>query len=108
MSTRMPFPTARSAVPIAAVVFPLPGPVLTMIRPRRMSSIGESLIVSGLHPLRRQGSPPAPSRQIRIVSGGPWRTQSRVCLGHFYDAAGIAFIIIFVALRIGVAEQAGG
>src|SRR5437762_3427847 len=36
MSTRMPWPTARSAVPMAAVVLPLPGPVFTMMRPRRM------------------------------------------------------------------------
>src|SRR5579884_1335943 len=35
----MPLPTARNAVPIAGVVLPLPGPVFTMIRPRRMSSM---------------------------------------------------------------------
>ena len=29
----MPLPTARSAVPMAAVVLPLPGPVFTMISP---------------------------------------------------------------------------
>ena len=34
----MPLPTARSAVPMAAVVLPLPGPVLTMMRPLRISS----------------------------------------------------------------------
>src|SRR5437660_7903775 len=50
MSTRIPCPTARSAVPMAAVVLPLPGPVLTMIRPRRTSCImKECLIV----PVRR-------------------------------------------------------
>lgn len=38
MSTRIPFPTARSAVPMAAVVFPLPGPVLIRMRPRRDGS----------------------------------------------------------------------
>ncbi|MGO9493208.1 MAG: four helix bundle protein [Terracidiphilus sp.] len=32
----MPQPTARSAVPSAAVVFPLPGPVLIRINPRRL------------------------------------------------------------------------
>src|SRR5579884_4169252 len=37
MSTRMPLPTARSAVPMAAVVLPLPGPVFTMMSPRRGS-----------------------------------------------------------------------
>src|SRR5271170_2434293 len=35
----MPWPTARSAVPMAAVVLPFPGPVLTMIKPRRTSVI---------------------------------------------------------------------
>src|SRR5580692_3915423 len=39
MSTFMPWPTARRAVPMAAVVLPLPGPVFTMIKPRRMSCI---------------------------------------------------------------------
>ena len=33
------FRAARSAVPIAAVVFPLPGPVFTIMRPRRRSDI---------------------------------------------------------------------
>ena len=33
----MPLPTARRAVPIAAVVLPLPGPVLMRISPRRVS-----------------------------------------------------------------------
>src|SRR5208337_1054336 len=53
MRTRIPCPTARSAVPMAAVVFPLPGPVFTMMRPRRRSDIekirhkAESLIVRG-------------------------------------------------------------
>jgi tRNA modification GTPase len=41
----MPLPTARNAVPMAAVVLPLPGPVLTMIRPRRTSAISKGLIV---------------------------------------------------------------
>src|SRR5436190_8310231 len=48
----MPLPTARNAVPIAAVVLPLPGPVLTMMRPRRTSDISEALIVlsaAGFH-----------------------------------------------------------
>src|SRR5207249_4195701 len=45
MSTRMPWPTARRAVPMAAVVLPLPGPVFTMIRPRRTSAISKGLIV---------------------------------------------------------------
>src|SRR5208337_817350 len=40
MSTRMPWPTARRAVPMAAVVLPFPGPVFTMMRPRRTSCIG--------------------------------------------------------------------
>src|SRR5215472_19365909 len=48
MSTFMPCPTARNAVPMAAVVFPLPGPVFTMMRPRRTSDIeAEFLIVPG-------------------------------------------------------------
>ena len=33
MATFWPCPEARSAVPKAAVVLPLPSPVLTMIRP---------------------------------------------------------------------------
>src|SRR5882757_1869730 len=37
MRTRIPLPTARSAVPMAAVVLPLPGPVLMRISPRRDS-----------------------------------------------------------------------
>src|SRR5579863_9010654 len=39
MSTRMPLPTARRAVPMAAVVLPLPGPVLMTSKPRRESVI---------------------------------------------------------------------
>src|SRR6478672_4397780 len=39
----MPCPTARKAVPMAAVVLPLPGPVFTMMRPRRMSGIPAKL-----------------------------------------------------------------
>src|ERR1700735_3937058 len=39
MSTRMPLPAARNAVPRAAVVLPLPGPVLMRISPRREGSI---------------------------------------------------------------------
>src|SRR5215471_3373189 len=39
ISTRMPLPTARNAVPMAAVVLPFPGPVFTMMSPRRMSGI---------------------------------------------------------------------
>src|SRR5215469_2620077 len=35
----MPLPTARNAVPMAAVVLPFPGPVFTMMSPRRMSGI---------------------------------------------------------------------
>src|SRR5580704_10127335 len=35
ISTFMPHPTARRAVPSAAVVLPLPGPVLIRISPRR-------------------------------------------------------------------------
>ena len=35
----MPFPAARKAVPRAAVVLPLPGPVLIRISPRREVSI---------------------------------------------------------------------
>src|SRR5580698_783307 len=52
----MPCPTARRAVPMAAVVLPLPGPVFTMIRPRRMSCIlGNDSIVP-----------------VRAVGGGKW------------------------------------
>lgn len=39
MSTFMPQPTARNAVPRAAVVLPLPGPVLMRTRPLRESVI---------------------------------------------------------------------
>src|SRR5690242_719559 len=35
MRTFMPLPTARSPVPMAAVVLPLPGPVLMRMRPVR-------------------------------------------------------------------------
>ena len=45
IKTFMPLPTARSAVPMAAVVLPLPGPVFTMISPRRTSAITEVRIV---------------------------------------------------------------
>src|SRR5271165_224842 len=38
----MPLPTARNAVPMAAVVLPLPGPVFTMINPRRTSAMKNS------------------------------------------------------------------
>ena len=38
MRTRMPLPTARKAVPMAAVVLPLPGPVLMRMSPRREAS----------------------------------------------------------------------
>src|SRR4051812_40956585 len=46
MSTFMPLPTARKAVPMAAVVLPFPGPVFTMMRPRLMSSgmLGKALL----------------------------------------------------------------
>ena len=40
ISTFMPLPTARKAVPIAAVVLPLPGPVLMRINPRRLFASG--------------------------------------------------------------------
>src|SRR5438105_14687329 len=63
----MPCPTALRAVPMAAVVFPLPGPVFTMIRPRRSSDIGtsagESLIVRG-------GKYPCQRRAMRIHGSG--------------------------------------
>jgi hypothetical protein len=36
---RMPLPTARRAVPMAAVVLPLPGPVLIRSSPRRESVV---------------------------------------------------------------------
>src|SRR5437016_14132223 len=58
MSTRIPCPTARNAVPIAAVVFPLPGPVSTMMSPRRTSFIvREFLIVTARHVWRDTGGP---------------------------------------------------
>ena len=41
----MPWPTARNAVPMAAVVLPLPGPVFTIISPRRMSCIPANLLI---------------------------------------------------------------
>src|SRR5512147_1512827 len=40
----MPLPTARSAVPMAAVVLPLPGPVFTMMRPRLTSGMSSQLV----------------------------------------------------------------
>src|SRR5271154_1360108 len=49
----MPWPTARKAVPIAAVVFPLPGPVFTMMRPRRTSAMVGGLILLELLCQRR-------------------------------------------------------
>src|SRR5215471_10192115 len=66
MSTRNHWPTARSAVPMAAVVFPLPGPVFTMIKPRRISGITVKLFIvpvrhhlGGVHPgARRFASEP--------------------------------------------------
>src|SRR6266705_669077 len=61
MSTRIPCPTARNAVPIAAVVFPLPGPVFTMMSPRRTSFIvREFLIVTAGHVWRDTGGPRSP------------------------------------------------
>jgi hypothetical protein len=39
ISTRIPLPTARRAIPKAAVVLPLPSPVLIRISPRRESVI---------------------------------------------------------------------
>src|SRR3989449_3032305 len=41
----MPWPTARKAVPMAAVVLPLPGPVFTIMTPRRMSCILAKLLI---------------------------------------------------------------
>src|ERR1700733_2250005 len=38
----MPLPAARKAVPRAAVVLPLPGPVLMRMRPRRVVSGAEA------------------------------------------------------------------
>src|SRR5579883_3291012 len=69
MSTRRPWPTARRPVPIAAVVFPLPGPVLTMMSPRRMSVIGgrTSIVPAGRWPRAakrgRNRSSEAPRRE---------------------------------------------
>src|SRR6266700_2182784 len=54
MSTRMSCPTARNAVPIAAVVLPLPGPVLTMISPRRTSAICKTTIVLSARSFHQQ------------------------------------------------------
>src|SRR5581483_439895 len=68
MSTRIPWPTARRAVPMAAVVLPLPGPVLTMISPRRISSIAELLIVQNWNPLRFVEPKPRTDR-IRLHVG---------------------------------------
>ena len=42
----MPLPTARRAVPMAAVVLPLPGPVLMRMSPRRED--GSEFIVAVL------------------------------------------------------------
>ena len=50
MRTRMPLPAARKAVPRAAVVLPLPGPVLMRMRPRRADSVvGVSVVVSEMN-----------------------------------------------------------
>src|SRR6266700_6092542 len=54
MSTRMSCPTARYAVPIAAVVLPLPGPVLTMISPRRTAAICKTTIVLSARSFHQQ------------------------------------------------------
>src|SRR5438876_1501413 len=74
MSTRIPCPTARNAVPIAAVVFPLPGPVFTMMSPRRTSFIvRESLIVTAGHVWRDTGGPRSP----RVQTG--WACKPNGC-----------------------------
>ena len=52
ISTRSPLPMARKASPSAAVVFPLPGPVWTMISPFLPASL---IVAAGAVPL------PAPS-----------------------------------------------
>src|SRR5207247_362813 len=60
-----PCPTARSAVPIAAVVFPFPGPVFTMMSPRRTSCIGRILDCNrwpGLARYRRTAITARPNR----------------------------------------------
>jgi len=44
INTFSPCPTQRKAVPRAAVVFPLPGPVLTIINPLRVSGDRASFI----------------------------------------------------------------
>src|SRR5438094_2100570 len=73
MSTRIPCPTARNAVPIAAVVFPLPGPVFTMMSPRRTSFIvREFLIVTAGHVWRDTGGPRSPRVQTRVGLQAKW------------------------------------
>src|SRR5271165_3558329 len=47
MRTRMPQPAARSPVPRAAVVLPLPGPVLMRMRPLRDSGAGSVVVMAG-------------------------------------------------------------
>src|SRR5207245_11325334 len=73
MRTRIPCPTARNAVPIAAVVFPLPGPVFTMMSPRRTSFIvREFLIVTAGHVWRDTGGPRSPRVQNRVGLQAKW------------------------------------
>src|SRR5262249_42739969 len=62
ISTRMPLPTARNAVPMAAVVLPFPGPVFTMMSPRRLSGITKFDCTYGLRFSPDQGRQPRRSR----------------------------------------------
>src|SRR5450432_3422583 len=73
ISTRIPFPTARKAVPMAAVVLPLPGPVFTIINPRRTSDIANKPSTSeGLIVLRAQSfhQPRSSTQHDMIVGDG--------------------------------------
>src|SRR5579872_1170679 len=105
----MPCPTALSAVPIAAVVLPLPGPVFTMIRPRRISCIvGDSLIVPvwGSRRLSRGVERDdafvfARHRCARLL--GP---AAGISLGHVYDLPDAIFS--FSGRRGFLSEQLGG
>src|SRR6266478_753320 len=104
MSTRMPCPTARSAVPMAAVVFPLPGPVFTMMRPRRRSDMrAESL------DYMRAGIPVPDAQITRRTVLVSVRLYSRGVdpLRHFDDSLQLRVTFTVRGARILGTQQAG-
>src|ERR1700683_3253091 len=85
MSTRIPWPTARKAVPMAAVVFPFPGPVFTMIRPRRTSVIRcEGLILLERTGVGGQWSVVSDQRNSCIISVRGFADHRPLITDHFF------------------------